>query len=356
MQVLNAPSRREIDKAHIKGSFLGVGVPSVRNAFAVSPFKTWKNSLLAAGGKDELGYNSRTEIPGSSFTQYGFNQNISEYLRPNAPAVTNISSATASAAKWDRISARECYNTLNGYNPLNNTYRSGLLGDGDLTVKYCLAEPTERICHVGVSTTLLVAVSVCILIKTAAAITATCVLGGRNHEPLVTLGDAVQSFLCRPDPTTARRCLLSQRDASREEEQAHKRFKGPRQWLGLRHRRWSVVPWSVWATSYILFAIGIAAMASLFGTSVEYDGLRGSFTEGDQNTFSRTRFTFTEGVLVANSPQLLLSICYLAYNSMINRLQMAREWSSFINGYRPLRVTDPKSVTSPYLSICPPAD
>lgn len=40
MQVLNAPSRAELDSAHEKGSWLDIGVPSPRNAFRVGRFKT----------------------------------------------------------------------------------------------------------------------------------------------------------------------------------------------------------------------------------------------------------------------------------------------------------------------------
>lgn len=40
MQILNAPSRAELDSAHEKGSWLDVGVPSPRNAFRVCFFKT----------------------------------------------------------------------------------------------------------------------------------------------------------------------------------------------------------------------------------------------------------------------------------------------------------------------------
>lgn len=40
MQVLNAPSRAELDNAHEKGSWLDIGVPSPRNAFRVCRFKT----------------------------------------------------------------------------------------------------------------------------------------------------------------------------------------------------------------------------------------------------------------------------------------------------------------------------
>lgn len=40
MQVLNAPSRAELDSAHEKGFWLDIGVPSPRNAFRVGRFKT----------------------------------------------------------------------------------------------------------------------------------------------------------------------------------------------------------------------------------------------------------------------------------------------------------------------------
>ncbi|KAK6864134.1 hypothetical protein PG995_000662 [Apiospora arundinis] len=521
MQVLNAPSREEVDEAHARGTYLGIGVPSVRNAFVVSPFKTccWMvlllssipihlvfnsavfltdqrasdfhltianeefasggkyytpgASLMISGGEDAPGYRKRSDtIPGMSRTLYGSNRmNLTQSLLPDSPAAINISLVASTAAKWDRISAKDCYNKYlkcdglrehrnvvvvadkpggwrrsenwklkdnqtkfwnpivpadqpnslwfaaqcamyatfkssdepvecsntcqwamfsdeiskfsrkppeldwhDGYtwaygfykelkqfypnssraphkfgptsewwhsSPFNGTYRSGLQGDGDLAVKYCLAEPIERLCHVGVSITLLLAVSVCVLVKTAAAIVVTCVLGGRGHEPLVTLGDAVRSFLCRADPVTAGRCMLSQGDA-RQEKTKHRKTNRPRIWCALLHRRWSVVPWSVWLTSYALFGAGISVTGYMMGESMKTNGLRGSFIESDSNLFLRNHFGFTEGVLLANSPQLLLSFCYLAYNSLFTRLQMAREWSLFASGYHPLRVTDPK--------------
>ena len=41
MQVLNAPSRPEVNNAHRKGSWLDISVPSLRNLFLTSKFKTW---------------------------------------------------------------------------------------------------------------------------------------------------------------------------------------------------------------------------------------------------------------------------------------------------------------------------
>lgn len=426
MQVLNAPSREEIDRAHARGSYLGIGVPSVRNAFVVSRFKTccWIVLLLSSIpihlvfnsavfqtnqrasdfhltiANEEFANGGKYFAPGASLMAsgvddisdmltpyYGSNQmNLTDSLAPESPGMANISLVASVAAKWDRISAQDCYNTYllcdglrehrnimlvvdkpggwrrretwklkdnqtkfwdpivpadepnslwyaaqcamyaefkspeevvcsntclsamfsrndsiyyrkplewhDGYtwtywffrdmktyypssyktNPLNGTYRSGLQGDGELTVKYCLAEPIDRICHVGVSSTLLLAVSVCVLVKTAAAIVVTYVLGAQRHEPLVTLGDAVRSFLCHPDAVTAGRCMLSQREAGREKARPREAAT-PRRWSALVHRRWSVVPWFVWLTSYFLFGIGIFVAAYLLNETKKSNGL-----------------------------------------------------------------------------------
>ncbi|KAE9573125.1 hypothetical protein CGMCC3_g10868 [Colletotrichum fructicola] len=51
---------------------------------------------------------------------------------------------------------------------------------------------------------------------------------------------------------------------------------------------------------------------------------------------------FISSVIVANIPQLYLSFWYLAYNALITRLEMSREWDNFSLGFCPLRVTQPK--------------
>lgn len=50
-----------------------------------------------------------------------------------------------------------------------------------------------------------------------------------RDEPLITMGDAVASFLGKSDPTTKNMCLLSIRDVRRKGYQA-----GARQWLNER--------------------------------------------------------------------------------------------------------------------------
>lgn len=43
MQVLNSPTRAEVDRAHVRKIWLEIGVPSLRNVLNVSPYKslTW---------------------------------------------------------------------------------------------------------------------------------------------------------------------------------------------------------------------------------------------------------------------------------------------------------------------------
>lgn len=57
--------------------------------------------------------------------------------------------------------------------------------------------------------------------------------------------------------------------------------------------------------------------------------------------------------MYANSPQILLSVCYLGFNNLFTRLQTAVEWARYGVKYLPLRVTDPKVGTSALGSIIP---
>lgn len=143
-----------------------------------------------------------------------------------------------------------------------------------MTVKYCLAEPIDRICHVGLSSALLLGVIVCVLVKTVVAVAVTVVLGRQGQAPLVTLGDAIASFIARPDPNTAGMCTVGQREARAANYSARSfLLAGPKQWRAVPHRRWSAVPTTVWLTSYTLFLVSVVAVAVLFKMAYNSMGL-----------------------------------------------------------------------------------
>ena len=58
-------------------------------------------------------------------------------------------------------------------------------------------------------------------------------------------------------------------------------------------------------------------------------------------------------LLVANIPQLLVSILYILYNDLITRMILAREWAAYAASYKPLRVSRPrgKQVSTWFLSL-----
>lgn len=47
-------------------------------------------------------------------------------------------------------------------------------------------------------------------------------------------------------------------------------------------------------------------------------------------------------IVIANAPQIMLSLCYFAFNALFTRFQAETEWNSFSVDYRPLRVTSPQ--------------
>ncbi|KAI8946615.1 hypothetical protein F4801DRAFT_596340 [Xylaria longipes] len=463
--ILNAPSREELDNAHSKGSWLGIGVPSVRNGFLVSKFKTWCwIALLTSSIPIHLLFNSiifETDYRGSDFhltiatedfvqngqyfppgailylgqiidylalpppdyrtsesynaSYYGDDNNYGDYegyggygsSDRDTDAIGNLSKASKYGSNWTRIDSRKCWESyincegLKIYRDLivvvdqpagwtrrdmwqlsteqsrywdrfvpsdepnhlffhaectisdtrrneefdgHSQRRPGLQPDAShLSMKYCLAEPLERICHIALSPPLLLLVTAAIVAKTIIALILTAVLSRRNQPPLVTLGDVLASFIEQPDAVTAGFCTLNQTDLKKALRSNNILLPGPRRWQARQERRLAALPRSVWLSSYLLFLISISIAVYFFidGGGLSYYS---DFLPSDKNprVFIGHNIILAQAILLANSPQLLLSFCYLAYNNLFTRMQMAKEWAMFTTAYHPLRVTEPK--------------
>jgi len=72
-------------------------------------------------------------------------------------------------------------------------------------IQYCLSQPIEEHCKLEVSLAIVIVVVSCNLLK---AICMGIIAWKKDLEPLVTLGDAIASFLDQPDPTTEGNCLV----------------------------------------------------------------------------------------------------------------------------------------------------
>lgn len=82
----------------------------------------------------------------------------------------------------------------------DGSWDCGLHVNETLPVKYCLAQPVPEECRIGVIPSILIIVLICNLVK---IIGLAWTIWRLNFEPLVTLGDAVASFLNHPDSTSS---------------------------------------------------------------------------------------------------------------------------------------------------------
>lgn len=271
MQCLSSPTRREIDKAHNKGLWLDIGVPSVRNLRRLSTTRVTFWWLLAISSIPlHLLYNSavfstlctnkfdvflvsREFLSGAPFFSSPYDRSLWEELEAyqknltslerlenkkcvevyTAPIVSShsdlllistYSTHTSSLidTKFQLMQLLSSTDNLLGQwsdpDSYNNTRFAICLpfpedmcstsfanvSDLENWLQYCLCVPTEEHCKLQFSLVIMIVVIVCNLIKTVCMGT---IAWKQDLEPLVTLGDAVASFLDRPDVTTEGNCL-----------------------------------------------------------------------------------------------------------------------------------------------------
>lgn len=139
----------------------------------------------------------------------------------------------------------------------------------NLTVEYCLAELQPNTCKIGVSNLLLMVVIVCIFVK---VIQCSLVLWKFRHFPLVTLGDAIESFIIEPDSQTTGLGTLDSLDSHKLETGPRKDWFSeempllalnirPRRWLPSNRRVLSVVPRNVWSRTYSLLLFSMVVLS-----------------------------------------------------------------------------------------------
>lgn len=283
MQCLSSPTRSEIDKAHSQGTWLDIGVPSVRNLRRLSRTRIILWWLLAISSIPlHLLYNSAvfSTLSTQQFSVYLVTSEFLDGAPFNSSLATNdvfdldISSLLPSQNLQDtlqdtlrdtlqdykanhsfaRLEFKECVETYSApiistnsdlmlvsnssddsnannslvwyhedaYSPLfyygasvfcflglcdptgavNSSYYNGATTDPGFD--YCLSKRVGEHCKLQFSLTIMTVVIVCNLIKTVCM---AMISWKQDPEPLVTLGDAIASFLDRPDVTTDRHCI-----------------------------------------------------------------------------------------------------------------------------------------------------
>lgn len=233
-----------------------------------------------------------------------------------------------------------------------SSYSTWLLAD------HCLAQDAQPACTISMNPTIMGIVIASNLLKLVCLILA---IFPQDSEPLLTIGDAIQSFLDEPDATTTGSCTLSMYNVRnvvlKSDTPANaiaEQDSVPAPWSATRHR-WAKVTSKrrqvvatllfcvVWVTGFILIFIARSTMLadpySGGSTNLAYYGL-GQLDIGlIVNTPSIT--TIAGNALLANTPQLIISMLYVLYNGFFTSMLLALEWSSYATRRKGLRVTVP---------------
>ena len=139
---------------------------------------------------------------------------------------------------------------------------------GVVEISGCKSEITKEKCKVHFSLGIMIVVICCNLVKAFCMVTVVV----RSREPsLVTLGDALDSFLRIPDPTTRGICFADRVFIERLWRLGQR--TGPRQWKQKGVQRWSIsVSKTRWIACNLFCSISIVTAACLIKMGVKRDG------------------------------------------------------------------------------------
>lgn len=214
------------------------------------------------------------------------------------------------------------------------TINSQILVDG-ARVTSCLAQPTSALhqtCTLNVNGPLFI---VALVLNFVMLLFTGATLLLRRFRPLVTLGDAIASFLHDPEPATRRNALLTKFNL--RSDLGGWGFTEGKFWAPTRDTRWfrtaSLTQWSTFALSFTLTValVGGAFALSLASQILDPPTISPFGRATPRATFLLTpasnSFTSTCAILslVASLPQLLLAALYLATNALLTSFFLSHE-------------------------------
>ncbi|KAK6077801.1 hypothetical protein SCUP234_06559 [Seiridium cupressi] len=191
-----------------------------------------------------------------------------------------------------------------------------------------------------------------------------------RDQILYTLGDAIASFMRKPDLSTKDMCLASKEDflwkrplSKQLRKQAPEPSRDARAWI-LEARLWmSSASLKRWCILLFICCVILAITGALLGLaphSLQHRKILTTMSGLWSLGFGAlTPFTYLvlglprqdpagliSNVLIANLPQLIISIIYIFYNTMLSTFLVHREFSLMYKSDRrkPLRVSEPTGI------------
>ncbi|EMT74243.1 hypothetical protein FOC4_g10002724 [Fusarium odoratissimum] len=350
MQGLVAPTRAEVDAAHRSGHWLEIGVQSLKNFRFLGWRKVLFWSLFSMSSVPlHLVFNALTHWRHLMMIIYDYddiyrNKTVGWKRADVLMNTTNTTDLNVMNPLWT-------VDTFTHPRVFKNKYRV-------MQVDRCYSEKYEAPCRLSIANSLLLIVCIMCLFKTFLCVLVLKLRVWGNENPLMTPGDAIASFISRPDEETRGMCTLTMEDLRKtakptstrlgETGQNYKWLQGPRQWQNNSPRKFGkAVPRNIWVLSSLLIGCSLIVASVMLSIAIQGQSLSNSkFMHAPQNEDVKDdhldNLPLISLTMVANTPQLILSICYLAYNGLFTRMLAEFEWSKYSVEFRSLRVTEPR--------------
>ena len=228
--------------------------------------------------------------------------------------------------------------------------------DGPVNVTYCLAQRTQRACNISL-TPIIVWIVLAANLSKVVCFCGTLILVRKSSKQLITTGDTVQSFLSKPDPKLSQRCLSNVSQIKRDLT-FWTSTEMPLQWLPKHQVGLCGASLSLWLS---LFLPAVTSIGYVIYRYIHND--LSSFLSFGFSSTNKSELVFYDGdnlnhgvvanSLLANTPQVILSYIYTAYNAVLTSMLSHSEMLRYSTKRRGLRVTQPTGMqrSSYYLSL-----
>ncbi|KAL4912065.1 hypothetical protein BDW62DRAFT_195499 [Aspergillus aurantiobrunneus] len=236
----------------------------------------------------------------------------------------------------------------------------------EVRVDHCLSLKTGEACGLYYQVPIAFTIIICGLVK---VICMWLLLRTDRFELFLTMGDAISSFLQRPDVTTKDWCtlsadMLSTKECPWNEENTTFEKEGfvpqeaqPSTLLATRKTWNKASSGRIWLMtwfamlSYIVISLLFPALAATNGATHAWTSdrpltaiwqIKGWGDIESTALLSSYVTSFVGSVLVSNTPQLAVSFLYYCLNDSLTRYLLAADYNKFAICRRPLRVSFPR--------------
>ncbi|KUJ17807.1 uncharacterized protein LY89DRAFT_733629 [Mollisia scopiformis] len=219
----------------------------------------------------------------------------------------------------------------------------------DQPVEYCLSQKVPDECRLQIAVPIMLIVLICNAVKLSCM---TITIWKFKEPTFVTLGDALSGMLENPDPHTVGMCTATKKQF----QDGAWPDREPQRWTLQRHFRYKAVGMRRWVLSNSICTLAVIASAVLLHFAIQntttasdittlWDLGFGTVTPASLIRWSSPIFGspgLIKNVLLANSPQVILSVLYIAYNRVYTCMSFSKEWHDLAHHRRALRVTSPR--------------